>query len=202
MLIAALAPGALAQTRDPQDSAQANQKGVEVIHVGATGEANGAPFGPFPNQERYRQYYSPAGFNFAKPLKISAVAFTSDPGSGTGTLVMNLTVSLGIARTMVPPANLDLPLENLQVCFNGPISVPLTGLPDTMRFPCLRDYHYKPHKGEVLVVDIRIHQRVEGFLAGFLFGFSPNVTRVYQNAADAVVIVEPGQGLYTAFEVK
>jgi len=186
---------------NPDRGASKNRE-VNVVNIGSATEGNGAPFGvSFPNQKRYRQYYGPAGFNSNKPLKIQTVAFTSDVNTGTGPLMLNVSVTLGIGNTLSPLASFE-PLEDPQVCFNGQVTAFLNGSPEDLRFPCMREYHYRPNKGEVLVVDIVIHQRAADFINGFLFGFSPNITRVYQNPADGAVTVGMGEGLYTTFELK
>jgi hypothetical protein len=180
----------------------AKNRDVDVVSIGSATEGNGIPFGvSFPNQKRYRQYYGPGGFNSNRPLKIEAVAFTSDLNTGTGTLMLNVAVTLGIANTLSPLASFE-PLEDPEVCFNGQVTAFLNGRPEDLRFPCMREYHYRPNKGDVLVVDIVIHQRAADFIDGFLFGFSPHITRVYQNPADGAITVGIGEGLYTIFELK
>jgi hypothetical protein len=195
-LCAGLAPALLPQTEKPN-------KQADVINVGARTEANAAPFGHDPDSGRYRQYYSPTGFNTDKPLQIEAVAFTSDPyPGGVGPVMLNVTITLGVAHTLVPPPSVDVPLEDAQVSFNGPLSTYLDGRPEDLRFPCMRKYHYRPDKGDVLVVDVIVHDRVVNFFAGMLAGRSPYVTRAYYSAANRMVLVDPGFGLYTTFEVK
>jgi hypothetical protein len=178
----------------------AKKPDINVINVGTAVEGNSAPFG-WTDVAHYRQYYGPGAFGSEKQLKIQAIAFSSHAPSGSGPLMVNVTITLGLAHTLVPP-QAYIPLEDAKVCFNGRVETILDGNPEDLRFPCMKDYHYRPDKGDVLVLDVVVHQQSSQWVRGFWFGYSPDITRQYANSWSPEIAVYPGQGLYTTFEVK
>jgi hypothetical protein len=172
----------------------------DMIVIGGTKSNNAFPFGTTDYHGEYQQLYAISAFS--GPATITEIAFASAMGFGSGQ-TRNLNFSLGLSSS---PASLAAPSTNygankgpdFTTGFSGSLSFAAQGTNTFDLVIPITPFAYTPDNGNLLL-DVVINS--SGKDVFFVFGRSPDTSRVYNSAGSGAATVDPGEGLETQFTV-
>jgi hypothetical protein len=171
---------------------------ADMIVIGGTNANNAFPFGTTDYLGEYQQLYASSAFT--GPVTITEIAFASELGSGR---TRNLNFSLGLSSST---ASLAAPSTNygankgpdFTTVFSGSLSFTAQGTNTFDLVIPITPFTYTPTNGNLLL-DVVINS--SGNDVFFVFGDSPNTSRVYNSAGSGAATADPGHGLETQFTV-
>jgi hypothetical protein len=173
---------------------------ADTIVLGGTNFNNAFPFGTTLYQGEYQQLYASSAFS--GPVTITEIAFASKMGFGSGQ-TRNLNFSLGLSSST---ASLAAPSTNygankgpdFTTVFSGSLSFTAQGTNTFDLVIPITPFTYTPANGNLLL-DVVINS--SGNDVFFVFGESPDTSRVYNSAGSGAATADPGLGLETQFTV-